>query len=87
MSSFHAKDMETMKGPSEVVHSHNSIELANAVAVGEKDGTHGDENDMDRMGKIQVLRVCWNKVLQRFSGQLTIIISGNFNSYPSSALL
>ncbi|KAH7088145.1 GABA permease [Paraphoma chrysanthemicola] len=45
-----------MKGPLQTTLSPNSIELANATAVGEKLGTHGDENDMDRMGKLQVLR-------------------------------
>jgi len=51
-----------MKGPLEATESRNSIELANAVAVGEKQGTHRDENDMDRMGKLQVLRVSPNEL-------------------------
>ncbi|KAI4658087.1 uncharacterized protein J4E79_007068 [Alternaria viburni] len=45
-----------MKGPSEAIDSPNSIELANQTAVGEKYGTHSDESDMDRMGKLQELR-------------------------------
>jgi choline transport protein len=52
--------MDDQKGPSLTADSHdshNSLELANAVAVGEKQGTHNDETDMDRMGKLQVLRV------------------------------
>lgn len=52
---------DMMKGPSEVIQSHNSIELANAVGIVEKHGTQDDELDMDRMGKVQVLRVCCNK--------------------------
>jgi choline transport protein len=54
-----------MKAPLQTTHtpdSRNSIELANAVAVGEKHGTHNDETDMDRMGKLQVLRVSSNKL-------------------------
>ncbi|EMD61337.1 hypothetical protein COCSADRAFT_147942 [Bipolaris sorokiniana ND90Pr] len=47
---------DIMKGPSEVIRSRGSIELVNAVAVVEKHGTQGDELDMDRMGKVQVLR-------------------------------
>lgn len=53
---------DMMKGPSETARSHNSLELANAIAVTEKQGTHGDEVDMDRMGKLQVLRVRSNKL-------------------------
>lgn len=34
-----------------------SIELANVVAVYEKYGTQHDKMDMDRMGKLQQLRV------------------------------
>lgn len=73
-----------MKGPSEVTDFRNSVELANAVAVNEKHGTQGDELDMDRMGKVQVLRVCWFQALCEFFGQLTSIISGNSNSYRYS---
>ncbi|CAG5140244.1 uncharacterized protein ALTATR162_LOCUS667 [Alternaria atra] len=47
---------EILKGPSHVTDSRNSIELANTVAVSEKHGTHGDERDMERMGKIPELR-------------------------------
>ena len=35
----------------------STIEAANAVAVNEKNGTRRDELDMDRMGKVQELRV------------------------------
>ena len=76
-----------MKGPSEVTDFRNSVELANAVAVNEKHGTHSDEVDMDRMGKVQVLRVCCFQSLCRFSSQLTSIVSDNSNSCPSSASL
>ena len=55
-------DDKTMKGPLQTTESRNSLELANAVAVGEKLGTHADEYDMDRMGKLQVLRVRSNKL-------------------------
>jgi len=51
-----------MKGPLQTADSRNSLELANATAVAEKQGTYGDENDMDRMGKLQVLRVSPNKL-------------------------
>ncbi|KAF3003753.1 hypothetical protein E8E13_009675 [Curvularia kusanoi] len=44
------------KGPSNVTDACDSIELANAIAVGEKHGTQRDERDMDRMGKLQELR-------------------------------
>jgi hypothetical protein len=46
-----------LKGPLQTTEPRTSIELANAVVVGEKHGTHGDQTDMDRMGKLQVLRV------------------------------
>lgn len=46
-----------LKGPSQTSESRNSIELANTVAVSEKHGTQSDERDMDRMGKLQELRV------------------------------
>jgi hypothetical protein len=46
-----------LKGPSHTVEPHTSIELANAAVVSEKHGTAEDANDMDRMGKLQVLRV------------------------------
>jgi hypothetical protein len=36
---------------------HTSTQLTNTVAVGEKNGTQHDEMDMDRMGKLQQLRV------------------------------
>jgi choline transport protein len=55
-------DDKGLKGPSHTTDSQNSIELANATAVGEKDGTHNDLFDMDRMGKIQVLRVSSSKL-------------------------
>lgn len=45
------------KVPSQTARSHDSIELANTVAVSEKHGTQSDERDMDRMGKLQELRV------------------------------
>jgi hypothetical protein len=47
-----------LKGPSQTTGSRNSIELANTIAVSEKHGTQSDERDMDRMGKLQELRVC-----------------------------
>ena len=68
-----------MKGPSEVIDSPTSIELANQTAVGEKYGTRSDESDMDRMGKLQELRVCWKTP----AGELPIYlqeISGNSSS-------
>ncbi|CAN9102393.1 unnamed protein product [Alternaria alternata] len=49
-------DDSIAKGPSPTTDFRTSIELANAYAVSEKHGTHGDEMDMDRMGKLQVLR-------------------------------
>lgn len=45
------------KVPPQTARSHDSIELANTVAVSEKHGTQSDERDMDRMGKLQELRV------------------------------
>jgi hypothetical protein len=36
---------------------HTSTQLTDTVAVGEKNGTQHDEMDMDRMGKLQQLRV------------------------------
>jgi hypothetical protein len=47
-----------LKGPSQTTDSRNSIELADTVAVSEKHGTQSDGRDMDRMGKLQELRVC-----------------------------
>lgn len=55
-----------MKGPSEAIDSPTSIELANQTAVGEKYGTRSDESDMDRMGKLQELRVCCKRPPERF---------------------
>ncbi|KAF2828276.1 GABA-specific permease [Ophiobolus disseminans] len=49
-------DDKDVKGPLQATVSRSSVELANATAVGEKQGTRGDENDMDRMGKVQVLQ-------------------------------
>ncbi|RAR06415.1 amino acid transporter [Stemphylium lycopersici] len=45
-----------LKGPAEAIDYRNSIELANITAVGENNGTHGDENDMDR--SLKGLRNC-----------------------------
>jgi choline transport protein len=50
-------DDNIAKGPSPTTDCRTSIELANAYAVSEKHGTYGDEKDMDRMGKLQVLKV------------------------------
>jgi hypothetical protein len=50
-------DNSIAKGPSPTTDFRTSIELANAYAVSEKHGTREDERDMDRMGKLQVLRV------------------------------
>lgn len=63
-------DDNVRKGPAETTDYRNSIELANTVAVGEKDGTHGDENDMDRMGKLQVLRVRSKERCEKSSNSL-----------------
>lgn len=60
-----------MKREIDTTCSPTSIELVNAVAVGEKDVIHCDEIDMDRMGKVQVLRVCYHRALQRFTCELT----------------
>jgi choline transport protein len=65
--------MDEKKTPSHTADSHNSrnsLELANAVAVSEKQGTQNDETDMDRMGKLQVLRVRLNKSLNDASLRL-----------------
>jgi hypothetical protein len=52
------EEEEKMKGLlTETTVSHDSIELANATAVNEKHGTQRDELDMDRMGKLQQLKV------------------------------
>ncbi|KAH8636257.1 amino acid transporter [Alternaria alternata] len=55
-------DDNVLKGPSHTTDTRNSIELANLDAVSEKNGTHGDEKDMERMGKIPELRVCSDKL-------------------------
>lgn len=57
-----------LEGSSPATGSHNSIELANTVAVSEKHGTQSDERDMDRMGKLQELRVCSNITLKQNHG-------------------
>jgi hypothetical protein len=41
---------------------HNGIKSQNAVNLGKEKGTSNDEKDMDRMGKIQQLGVCSNKL-------------------------
>lgn len=51
-----------MKGPIDTTTSTNSIELANLPAVNEKHGTQRDESDMDRMGKIQQLKVRFDEL-------------------------
>lgn len=58
---------KSLKGPSQTTEPHTSIELANAGAVAEKYGTHSDECGMDRMGKLQVLRVSLNKLYEDLS--------------------
>lgn len=68
-----------LKGPSQTTDSHNSIELANAVAVSEKHGTQSDEKDMDRMGKLQELRVCSTDCIEDVSTYLHET-SGNSSS-------
>jgi hypothetical protein len=79
-------DDNTLKGPSQVTNYHNSIELANMDAVSEKHGTHSDEKDMHRMGKIPELRVRSDNLTPDF--QCTYrIISDNSNFFPSSGLL
>lgn len=55
-------DDNVLKGPSHTTDTRNSIELANLDAASEKHGTHGDEKDMERMGKIPELRVCSDKL-------------------------
>jgi hypothetical protein len=48
------------------------VETANKVAVYEKLGTERDERDMDRMGKVQVLRVServWELCLAMHPGE------------------
>lgn len=60
-------DDNILKGPSQITDSRNSIELANTIAVSEKHGTHGDEKDMERMGKIPELRVCSDNLSDGFS--------------------
>jgi hypothetical protein len=55
-------DDTMMKGPSQAIEPRTSIELANAKVMSEKQGTSGDLNDMDRMGKIQVLKVSSNRI-------------------------
>jgi hypothetical protein len=54
--------------------------------VSEKHGTHGDEMDMDRMGKLQVLRVSFS-MFQLLLQHTYNIISGNSSFCPSSASL
>lgn len=78
-------DQQNIKGPLEATVSQNSIELANATAVGEKQGTHGDELDMDRMGKLQVLQV---RLGYSFISLVTYMtFSGNSSSCPSMGTL
>jgi len=51
-------DDNLMKDRSQATNSRDSIELTSRIAGGEKRGTQSDEKDMDRMGKLQELRVC-----------------------------
>jgi hypothetical protein len=51
-------DDRSEKAPFQTTDAHDGIEFANATT---KHGTRNDENDMDRMGRIQVLRVSVNK--------------------------
>lgn len=59
---------ETSKG-GVVEHHHAStgVDAANAAAVYEKDGNQYDEMDMDRMGKLQELRVSIDRLSIRMS--------------------
>jgi hypothetical protein len=77
---------EILKGPSHVTDSRNSIELANTVAVSEKHGTHGDERDMERMGKIPELRV-WSMNSPTSFRYTYKITSDNSSFCPSLASL
>jgi choline transport protein len=79
-------DDSIAKGLSPTTDFRTSIELANAYAVSEKHGTHGDEMDMDRMGKLQVLRVSFS-MFQLLLQHTYNIISGNSSFCPSSASL
>jgi hypothetical protein len=47
-----------MKGRSQATNFRDSIESTNRIAVNDKHGTQSDGRDMDRMGKLQELRVC-----------------------------
>lgn len=50
-------DDTLMKGRSQATNSRNSIELTSRIAMSETQGMQSDERDMDRMGKLQELRV------------------------------
>lgn len=60
-------DDNLMKGRSQPTNYRDSIELTSRIAVSENKGTQSDERDMDRMGKLQELRVC-HKPAPRISG-------------------
>jgi hypothetical protein len=74
------------KGPSHTVEPRTSTELANAAVVSEKHGTVGDANDMDRMGKLPVLRVSSRKPRDTFP-TYSQNFSDNSNFSPSLATL
>lgn len=58
-----------MKSPTEITLSQDSsIELTNTAAVNDRNGTQRDESDMNRMGKIQQLKVCFQQTLLLFYG-------------------
>jgi hypothetical protein len=56
-----------LRGPSQTTDSRNNIELADTIAVSEKYGTQSDGRDMDRMGKLQELRVCLANCVEEVS--------------------
>lgn len=57
-----------MKGPIvDTTTSTDSIELPDTRAANDKYGTQRDESDMDRMGKIQQLKVCLNELCDRYT--------------------
>lgn len=61
-------DDNLMKDRSQATNSRDSIELTSRIAGSEKRGTQSDEKDMDRMGKLQELRVC-HKIAPRKCGR------------------
>ena len=47
--------------------SNTAVEIVNASAVRQKNGTRSDERDMERMGKVQELRVSLSASKNRLS--------------------